>query len=230
MSNWEELESVKRLKYRYLRYLDTKQWESLATLLTDDCTVAYDSGRFACNGRAEIMAFLERSMGTHELLSVHHVHHPEVDLLDAENARGVWYLEDTVFDYRSRVRVDGTAIYADPIARSTARGASRTRVTGASGTARRNWTTAGSWSGAACSTRPSANATPGRSTWRKMRRCLPPGKTDAAAAHASGGERAFPADCGADPAAGHCSDVGARWKRHCCQGSNGAPPPVEFTR
>ena len=113
MSNWEELESVKRLKYRYLRYLDTKQWESLATLLTDDCTVAYDSGRFACNGRAEIMAFLERSMGTHELLSVHHVHHPEVDLLDAENARGVWYLEDTVFDYRSRVRVDGTAIYAD---------------------------------------------------------------------------------------------------------------------
>lgn len=109
----DETGSLERLKYRYLRFLDTKQWQALGALLTEDCTSAYDGGRFAFTGRAQIIAFLERSMGSHELLSAHQVHHPELELLDADNARGVWYLEDTVFDYCHGVRIDGTAIYAD---------------------------------------------------------------------------------------------------------------------
>jgi ketosteroid isomerase-like protein len=113
MSNLDELEAIKQLKYRYLRFLDTKQWEALGALLTHDCATSYDSGRFSCNGRAEVIAFLEKSMGSHAVLSKHHVHHPELELLNARSARGVWYLEDTVFDYRNKLRVDGTALYFD---------------------------------------------------------------------------------------------------------------------
>jgi len=113
MSPMDDIDAITRLKYRYLRFLDTKQWDQLSALLSEDCSTAYDNGRFSFACRDEVIAFLTASMGTHALWSKHHVHHPEIDLQDGCNATGIWYLEDTVLDTRAAVRIDGTAIYFD---------------------------------------------------------------------------------------------------------------------
>ena len=41
-----ELEAIKRLKYRYVRSLDLKLWDELEQCLTEDCHSAYGDGQF----------------------------------------------------------------------------------------------------------------------------------------------------------------------------------------
>lgn len=114
MQSWEEIESIKRLKYRYTRLFDSKQWEALTQLFAEDCTSAYDNGRFAYQGREAVLAFLVKPMVlAKQRYSKHHVHQPEIDLLDENHARGIWYLDDKVLDYKLGTIVTGTAIYYD---------------------------------------------------------------------------------------------------------------------
>jgi hypothetical protein len=42
----EDLEEIKRLKYRYLRALDTKAWDELAETLAEDATTEYSDGAY----------------------------------------------------------------------------------------------------------------------------------------------------------------------------------------
>ena len=39
MSELEDLEQIRQLKARYFRFMDTKQWELLATVFTDDVNI-----------------------------------------------------------------------------------------------------------------------------------------------------------------------------------------------
>ena len=110
MSKLEEIEAIKQLKYRYLRCLDSKDWDGLAETLTPDASCAYDSGKYAFEGRDAIMQFLKDALGSPTIVSRHHGHHPEIDLSGETSARGVWYLEDYVVFGDTN-----TAISAPPI-------------------------------------------------------------------------------------------------------------------
>ena len=59
-----EIEAIKRLKYRYWRHLDMKQWDELATCFITDASVSYGGGKYAFHGVDSIMNFLRTSLGS----------------------------------------------------------------------------------------------------------------------------------------------------------------------
>jgi hypothetical protein len=113
VSDLEEFEAIKRLKYKYLRCLDTKDWPGLGETLTDDAVSAYSSGKYAFEGRDAILAFLQDALGRDTILSCHQVHHPELELESPNSATGVWALSDIVIDTQHKVTIRGAAFYSD---------------------------------------------------------------------------------------------------------------------
>lgn len=128
MPELEEIEAIKRLKYRYFRLLDTKRWQELGELFTPDATSAYDSGRYAFHGRDEIVSFLEKALGRPTVLTLHQGHHPEIELTGPSSATGTWYLEDLVIDTERNTELHGAAFYHDEYVKRD--GAWRFRSTG----------------------------------------------------------------------------------------------------
>jgi hypothetical protein len=108
-----DIEAIKQLKYRYFRTLDTKRWDDLGETLSPDATAAYDGGRYSFNGRNAILTFLRDALGSPRVISMHHGHHPEIEIIDENRARGTWYLEDMVIFRDIGMVLHGAAFYAD---------------------------------------------------------------------------------------------------------------------
>jgi uncharacterized protein (TIGR02246 family) len=108
-----ELEEIKRLKYRYLRLIDTKEWDELATLFLPDATATYSDGKYSFEGRDAIMGFLSDAMASTNMLTSHKVHHPEIELLSPGSARAVWALDDVVVHLDYNITIRGAAFYTD---------------------------------------------------------------------------------------------------------------------
>ncbi|PIB78756.1 nuclear transport factor 2 family protein [Mycobacterium celatum] len=92
-----EIESIKQLKARYCRYLDSKDWAAWRGIFTDDFvsdTVA--AGGKVIAGADEFVAYIRKTLGKPSQPTVHQVHAPEIELTSATTARGVWALEDVV--------------------------------------------------------------------------------------------------------------------------------------
>jgi hypothetical protein len=113
MADLQELEAIKRLKYKYLRCLDQKRWNELAECLTKDATSAYSGGKYSFEGRDAIMEFLESAMGADSFLSSHTVHQPEIEFTSETTATGVWALNDTVIETNANIIIRGAAFYED---------------------------------------------------------------------------------------------------------------------
>jgi hypothetical protein len=108
-----ELEAIRRLKYAYFRTLDLKQFDELGLLLTEDATAAYEDGRTVLEGRQAIVQWLSAALSTHDLITKHHGHHPEISFTSATTATGTWYLEDRVIMPTVDLEIGGTAFYDD---------------------------------------------------------------------------------------------------------------------
>lgn len=108
-----EIHLLERLKYTYLRCLDTKDWDAMARLLTPNVEATYSGGANSYSGRDEVLAFLRRTMGDESFHSSHHCHHPEIDLVSESEATGTWALEDTVLLLDLDLVVRGAAFYTD---------------------------------------------------------------------------------------------------------------------
>jgi hypothetical protein len=107
--------AIEALKHAYFRLLDTKRFEELGELLTEDVVTAYDSGRLAHRGRRAVVAFLEASLGDPGVVTMHTGHHPEIVFAsdDVASASGTWYLEDRVIVAAADFELHGTALYHD---------------------------------------------------------------------------------------------------------------------
>ena len=112
MTDLREIEAIKRLKYKYLRCLDQKRWDELATCFTADARCSYGDGKYTFEGRDAIMRFLEGAMPK-TMLTSHRVHHPEIDLRDDGTATGVWALDDVVIETQRELTIRGAAFYRD---------------------------------------------------------------------------------------------------------------------
>ncbi|MEH6551192.1 MAG: nuclear transport factor 2 family protein [Pseudomonadales bacterium] len=110
MIDLHELEAIKQLKYRYMRAVDTKDYELLADTMTENATASYDSGKYAFNNRAEILAFLQEGMAN--IITLHQLHHPEIEIT-GDTATGIWYLQDFVMTPDNSYRLQGAAFYED---------------------------------------------------------------------------------------------------------------------
>ena len=113
MADLQELEAIKRLKYKYLRCLDQKRWSELAECFTEDAISAYSGGKFSFEGRDAIMEFLESAMGADSFLSSHTVHQPEIEFITETAATGIWALQDTVIETNANIIIRGAAFYED---------------------------------------------------------------------------------------------------------------------
>lgn len=111
--NLENLEAIRQLKYRYFRLLDTKRFDELGDLLTEDATSAFQSGELSHDGREAIVAFLKDSLSDPGVVTMHTGHHPEITMTGEGEATGSWYLEDLVVVPASDFELHGTALYRD---------------------------------------------------------------------------------------------------------------------
>lgn len=90
-----EIEAIKRLKSRYCRYLDTKDWAGWRALFTDDFVSDTSSaGGKMISGADDFVAFTRKSLRSQP--TVHQVHAPDIELTSPTTATGVWALEDVV--------------------------------------------------------------------------------------------------------------------------------------
>jgi hypothetical protein len=113
MIDLQEIEAIKRLKYTYCRCLDEKRWDALAECFTADATAAYSDGRYSFASRDAIMQFMHDALGGHNMVTVHRVHQPEIDLTSATTATGIWGLDDVVIETNANIVIRGTAFYRD---------------------------------------------------------------------------------------------------------------------
>ncbi|MDZ4077966.1 MULTISPECIES: nuclear transport factor 2 family protein [Hydrocarboniphaga] len=110
----EDLELIRRLKYRYCRCIDTANFDELRGLFVEDASVCYVGGtyRFEAQGRDSILDALGYAFHA-EAIALHHVNHPEIDFVSDTEATGVWYLKDWFLDLRNKIITDGSALYRD---------------------------------------------------------------------------------------------------------------------
>ena len=108
-----ERAAIATVKHAYFRLLDTKAFDELGELLTEDATSSFESGRLAFEGRAGIVGFLRQALGDPGIVTMHTGHHPEIVLTSPTTATGTWYLEDRVIVDAQDFELHGTALYHD---------------------------------------------------------------------------------------------------------------------
>jgi uncharacterized protein (TIGR02246 family) len=92
-----EIESIKRLKARYCRLLDAKDWEAWREIFADDLVSdTSKAGGKVIHGADEFVAFTRKTLKKPSQVTAHQVHAPEIELTSETTARGVWALEDVV--------------------------------------------------------------------------------------------------------------------------------------
>jgi len=109
----KQIEAIKQLKYRYMRCLDSKLWDEMREVFSDDAVSHYDQGRHAFECPDAIIGFLRDTLGRPGVVSLHQVHHPEIEILNDREAKGTWYLHDFVLEFRRQQQITGTAFYRD---------------------------------------------------------------------------------------------------------------------
>jgi SnoaL-like domain len=94
------VEEIKRLKARYFRCMDTKDWGGLASVFAADAVMDMSEEAGAApgdlshitRGAAAIAAMAQAGM--EGVQTVHHGHMPEIEILSPTTAQGVWAMED----------------------------------------------------------------------------------------------------------------------------------------
>lgn len=93
----KEIEAIKRLKARYCRLLDQKDWTAWRELFTGGFVADLSTaGSTVITGADEFVAFVRKNLGKPSQVTVHQVHAPEIELTSPDTAQGVWALEDVV--------------------------------------------------------------------------------------------------------------------------------------
>jgi hypothetical protein len=114
MTSSDDVAAICRLKYRYMRLLDTKQWDEFATLFAEDATADYNGLVF--DTPTSLVDYMRNNLGE-GFITMHQVHHPEIDV-DEDTASGHWYLHDKVIVDAFRFGLEGAAIYTDRYVRT----------------------------------------------------------------------------------------------------------------
>lgn len=110
----DDMTEICRLKYRYLRTLDTKRWEEFADCFVPEATADYNGLVF--DDRAALVAYMQENLGAGRI-TLHQAHHPEIDV-EGDTATGRWYLQDKVIVAEFGFMLEGAAFYEDRYVRT----------------------------------------------------------------------------------------------------------------
>ena len=96
----QAIEQIKKLKARYFRCMDTKDWDGFANVFAPDAVMDMSSemrdgqteGEGVTHGARAIAAFVRGAVDAVE--TVHHGHMPEIEITSDTTATGTWAMED----------------------------------------------------------------------------------------------------------------------------------------
>jgi hypothetical protein len=114
MADADAIEAIKRVKYRYLRALDTKHWDDFADTLTEDIIGDYGSSlgqEHHFSNRTDLVEYMRTSMPA-GVITEHRVTHPEITV-DGDQAEATWYLQDRVIVPEYNFMLFGAGFYHD---------------------------------------------------------------------------------------------------------------------
>jgi ketosteroid isomerase-like protein len=99
-----DIEDIKRLKARYFRTLDRKDWDGYGQVFSKDALLEVPEGNVSERGREAIVTSVSTVL--EGVRTVHHGHMPEIEITGDGTARGVW----AMFDYVEWPEQDGTRV------------------------------------------------------------------------------------------------------------------------
>lgn len=91
---------ISRLKARYFRCMDTKDWSGFEAVFTPDAQADYtpqggDPMEWTASGASNIVAFVKKAVAP--AITVHHGHMPEIEVTSLTTASGIWAMEDLIW-------------------------------------------------------------------------------------------------------------------------------------
>jgi uncharacterized protein (TIGR02246 family) len=92
VTDHDDIEAIRRLKARYFRTLDTKDWDGFGQVFTEDAVMDVPEVDSISHGREAIVAMVTNTLA--KARTVHHGHMPEIDLTGPDTASGIWAMED----------------------------------------------------------------------------------------------------------------------------------------
>lgn len=105
----DDLEAIRQLKARYFRTMDTKDWEAMRQVFTDDVVIdTGDSGGPTIDSADAFMVFIQEALAG--AVTVHQGHMPEIEVTSDTTATGVWALNDLII-WPNGVRLTGYGHY-----------------------------------------------------------------------------------------------------------------------
>ncbi len=90
----EAIEAIRNLKARYFRLMDMKLWDELRGVFCTDLKVVTPEGKLYVEGGDAYAAALRNSL--EHAVSCHQGLTGEVEVLDGENARAIWAMQDVI--------------------------------------------------------------------------------------------------------------------------------------
>lgn len=117
------IEDIRRVKYRYIRAVDQKNWGELESVLTPDAAANYGTPAMGkplvLDGRDAILKFMRDALGGDNITTFHFCGQPEIDVdVDICRAAGTWAFEDTVIVKDHRLVIKGAAYYEERYVRN----------------------------------------------------------------------------------------------------------------
>jgi len=101
-----DIEEIKRLKARYFRALDTKDWDMFGQVFAIDAHMEVPEGGLSVDGREAVVQSVSSALDG--VTTVHHGHMPEIEITGPDTARGIW----AMFDYVDFPAVEGRDRFA----------------------------------------------------------------------------------------------------------------------
>lgn len=109
----EHIEAIKRLKHRYFFNCDQKRPAEVRACFVDGPMVI-DYGRIGQFEDADTMVeTFEKLACAEHIVEIHHAQNPQIELLDAERARGTWGLYYFLIDTRQQICTQLAGFYED---------------------------------------------------------------------------------------------------------------------
>ena len=109
------VEEIKRLKHRYFRTLDLKDWDTFRDCLATDVRASYGTQAMGeplhFDNREAVVEFMSTNLGP-GVITMHVASHPEIEV-DGDSATGSWAFEDTVIVPDFKVSIRGAGYYRD---------------------------------------------------------------------------------------------------------------------
>ena len=108
----EDLEAIKKLKYKYFRCIDKGLWDEIGDCFAEDGVADY--GEYGLlKGRAAITKFFNENLAPAYSMCVHQGHNPEIELTSDTTATGLWELENFMVTAKTNTGLWIAAFYED---------------------------------------------------------------------------------------------------------------------